>query len=58
MTAIAVDKNQTGYVVDRTANAVLVYDNINTRNGTFAPDRSITGAATQFAGPIRVFLVE
>jgi len=61
LTAIAVDKNQTGYIVDRSApggGAVYAYDSINTRNGAFAPDRSITGASTQFNGPIRVFLVE
>lgn len=61
LTAIAVDQNQTGYVVDRSApggGAVYAYDTINTRNGTFSPDRTITGASTQFNGPIRVFLVE
>jgi hypothetical protein len=61
LTAIAVDKTQTGYIVDRSAGgvgAVLAYDAINTRNGAFAPDRTISGAATQFAGPIRVFLTE
>ena len=61
LTAIAVDKNQTGYIVDNAAaggGAVYSYDTINTRNGAFAPDRSISGAATQLAGPIRVFLVE
>jgi sugar lactone lactonase YvrE len=61
LTAIAVDKNQTGYLVDNAAaggGAVLVYDAINTRNGAFASDRSITGANTQLSGPIRVFLVQ
>jgi len=61
LTAIAVDKNQTGYLIDNAAaggGAVYAYDNISTKNGAFAPDRSITGAATQLAGPIRVFLVE
>jgi hypothetical protein len=61
LTAIAVDRNQTGYVVDRSApggGAVYAYDTINTKNGAFAPNRSITGASTQFDNPIRVFLVE
>jgi hypothetical protein len=60
LTAVCVDNNQTGYVVDRSAaggGAVLVYDSINTRNGAFAPDRTISGASTQLHGPIRVFLV-
>jgi hypothetical protein len=59
--AIAVDKTQTGYVVDTAVGgtgAVFSYDAINTKNGAFAADRTITGAATQFASPIRVFLVE
>jgi sugar lactone lactonase YvrE len=61
LTAIAVDKNQTGYIVDNGAvggGAIYAYDTINTKNGAFAPSRSITGATTQLAGPIRVFLVE
>ena len=61
LTAIAVDKTQTGYLVDNAVGgtgAVFAYDAINTKNGAFAPDRSITGASTQLAGPIRVFLVE
>jgi sugar lactone lactonase YvrE len=61
LTSIAVDKTQTGYIVDNAApggGAVYSYDAINTKNGAFAPDRSITGAATQLSGPIRVFLVE
>jgi hypothetical protein len=58
LTALAVDKNQTGYIVDNKTNSVLSYDTINTRNGTIAPDRSISGVATQLSGPIRCFLVE
>jgi hypothetical protein len=61
LTSIAVDKTQTGYIVDNAAaggGAIYAYDAINTKNGAFAPDRSITGAATQLSGPIRVFLVE
>jgi hypothetical protein len=57
--AIAVDKTQTGYIVEGGGTgAIDVYDTINTRNGAFAPDRSISGASTQLSGPIRVFLVE
>jgi sugar lactone lactonase YvrE len=61
LTAIAVDKNQTGYIVDNAAaggGAVYAYDTINTRNGAFAPDRRISGVTTQLSGPLRVFLVE
>jgi len=58
ITAIAVDSNDTGYIVDRTANAVYSYDNISTLNGTLNPDRTIQGASTQLSGPIRVFLEE
>jgi hypothetical protein len=61
LTAIAVDGNQVGYIIDNAApggGAVYSYDAINTKNGAFAPDRIITGASTQLAGPIRVFLVE
>jgi hypothetical protein len=56
LTAVAVDANGVGYIVDNTANAVYQYDNIATRNGTFAPDRTITGGNTQLSNPIRVFL--
>jgi hypothetical protein len=57
--AIAVDKNQVGYVVEGGGTgAIYIYDAINTKNGTFAPDRTLTGASTQLSGPIRVFLVE
>jgi hypothetical protein len=56
LTAIAVDANGVGYIVDNTLNAVYSYDNIATRNGTIAPDRTLQGAATQLNGPIRVFL--
>jgi len=58
LTAIAVDSGGTGYVVDNTLSAVYSYDNIATRNGTIAPDRTLQGANTQLVGPIRVFLVE
>jgi hypothetical protein len=58
LTAIAVDAEGTGYIVDAGANAVFVYENVATRNGTLNPDRTIQGANTQLNQPIRVFLVE
>jgi hypothetical protein len=56
LTAIAVDADGVGYIVDAGANAVYQYDNIATRNGTFPPDRTISGGLTQLNTPIRVFL--
>jgi|GEM_PF-734825 len=58
LSAIAVDSNDTGYIVDNGANAVYSYDNISTLNGALNPDRTIQGASTQLSGPIRVFLEE
>jgi hypothetical protein len=61
LTAIAVDSHGTGYLVDNLAaggGAIMAFDNISTRNGAFAADRTINGASTQLAGPLRVFLVE
>jgi len=58
LTAIAVDSQDTGYIVDNANSAVYSYDNISTRNGTLPPDRTIAGSTTQLAGPIRVFLLE
>ena len=58
LTAVAVDTSNNGYIVDSTANAVYGYDNIATRNGTLPPDRTLQGANTQLATPIRVFLLE
>ena len=58
LTAIAVDSDDTGYIVDNGANAVYSYDGISTLNSALNPDRTIQGAATQLLGPIRVFLVE
>lgn len=58
LTAIAVDSNDTGYIVDNALGAVYSYDNISTQNGTVAPTRTISGANTQLASPIRVFLLE
>ena len=58
LTAIAVDSEGTGYVVDRTAEAIYSYDDIGNINGAFTPDRTIQGAQTLMDGPIRVFLEE
>jgi hypothetical protein len=58
LTAVAVDNNGVGYIVDNGNNAVYSYNNIATRNGTLPPDRTIQGGNTQLLGPIRVFLRE
>ncbi|HOO17806.1 MAG TPA: hypothetical protein PLU99_11950, partial [Phycisphaerae bacterium] len=59
LTVIAVDSAGTGYIADRdTANAVFIYDNIATRNGTIAPDRTLQGANTLLQRPISVFISE
>jgi hypothetical protein len=61
LTAIAVDPNGTGYVVDATiagVGAVYSYDNIATLHGTLAPDRTIQGASTQLNAPIRVYFLD
>ena len=58
LSAIAVDSNGTGYIVDNGADAVYSYDNIATLNGALNPDRTIQGDQTQMDGPIRVFLDE
>ena len=58
LSAIAVDSNETGYIVDNLNNAIYSYDNIANLNGTLSPDRVIQGASTQLNQPIRVFFVE
>jgi hypothetical protein len=58
LTAIAVDSAGNGYIVDLTASRVYGYNAIATRNGTLPPDRTLAGANTQLASPIRVFLLE
>ena len=58
LTAVAVDAAGIGYIVDNTLNAVYSYDNIATRNGSIAPDRTLKGVNTQLNRPIRVFLVQ
>lgn len=58
ITAIAVDTNNTGYIVDNANNAVYSYNNIGTINGAVNPNRTIQGDQTQLFGPIRVFLDE
>lgn len=57
LTAIAVDADGVGYIVDNANNAVYSYDGIPTLNGSLPPDRTIQGDATQLSGPIRVFLL-
>jgi hypothetical protein len=58
ITAIAVDSEGRGYIVDTGANAIYGYDNIATRNGPFVPDRTIKGTNTQLNGPVRLWLHE
>ena len=59
LTAIAVDSAGHGYVLDGGANsAVYVYDSIATRSGTLAPDRTITGPATNVVLPQRLYMWE
>lgn len=58
ITAIVVDAAGTGYIADYNANAIYQYDAIATRNGSVAPDRTISGASTQLMQPIRLFLME
>ncbi|MFQ5490890.1 MAG: PKD domain-containing protein [Phycisphaerae bacterium] len=58
LTAVAVDSDGTGYIVDRTNDAIYVYDNLANRNGAINPDRTIQGAQTQLDGPIRLYLAE
>jgi hypothetical protein len=58
ITAIAISIDGTGYIVDRTANAVWIYNNVATRNLTLAPDREIQGNQTRLEGPFGVFLLE
>jgi sugar lactone lactonase YvrE len=54
--SIAVDDAGTGYISDAVANAIYVYDNIRTRTGIRAPDRTIQGSNTRLSGPTRLFL--
>jgi hypothetical protein len=58
LSSIAIDSNGNAYISDMGMNAVYSYDNIRARNGTFVPDRLITGPATQLNGPSGLFLVE
>lgn len=58
ITSIAVDSAGRGYITDIGAQAVYSYDNIATRNGALAPDRTLQGANTQLNIPIRTFLLE
>jgi hypothetical protein len=45
-------------VCDHDANAVYVYDNLSTRSGTAAPDRTIQGTKTGLGSPVGLFLLE
>lgn len=57
--AIAVDRFGTGYVTLQAAvPGVLVFDQIATRNGTFAPDRTIAGNQTQITLPWGIYFWE
>jgi len=59
LTAIVVGSDGTGYIIDNVAaGRALIYNNIATRNGTIAPDRTITGPNTKLTSPIRAFLLE
>ncbi len=58
LSAIVVDVNDVGYIVDNGVNAVFCYNNVSQRNGAFNPDRTIQGAQTQLIDPIRAFLLE
>jgi len=59
LTAIVVGSDGKGYIVDNVAaGRVLIYNNVATRNGTIAPDRTITGSNTKLTSPIRAFLLE
>ena len=44
------------FVADPGANAVLVFDNISTKNGNIAPTRTIAGASTNLISPIDLAL--
>ena len=54
---IAVDSANRGYIVDR-ANAILSFDDVHTLTGSPAPNRTVSGAATQLSSPKAVFLYE
>lgn len=56
--AIVVDSQGVGYIVDRFGSAIYSYDEIATLNGLLPPDRTIAGASTQLDDPIRLFLLE
>lgn len=55
---IEVDSVGRGYICDQGQQAVFIYDALITRNGTFAPDRTIKGVSTQLGGPFHMFLSE
>lgn len=55
---IAVDSRGVGYLSDFGLNAIYAFDSIATRNGTFAPDRTIRGGSTQLVTPTGLFIDE
>jgi hypothetical protein len=58
LSAITVDTAGTGYITDMNQNAIYEYDQITTRGGLIAPDRTIQGLDTSLNGPNAVFLLE
>ncbi|MBP9026394.1 MAG: hypothetical protein KBH81_09660, partial [Phycisphaerae bacterium] len=59
LNGVTVDGAGNGYISDPNAGpsgAIYGYDNIATRNGTIAPDRTLTGENTLLGGPAAVFL--
>ena len=58
LTAIAVDSEGTGYVVELTAEVIYSYDDMGNIKGTFTPDRTIQSPQTLMDSQIRVFLEE
>ena len=58
LSAIAIDKQGTGFLSDFDGNVVYVYDNIATRSGTQSPDRTIRGGKTLLNGPSHLFVYE
>ena len=55
---VATDNGGTGYITDRTSNRVYSYDNLASRNGTIAPDRTLQGAATLLNDPWSLVILE
>ncbi len=58
ISAIVVDFAGNGYIADSANNAIYGYNAIVTRSGLVPPDRTLQGANTGLAGPLRMFLHE